>query len=74
MKSKKPIPDVTTQEEKDIEELSAEELLDVSFCHSNYIMQANEDNRYEDGWFPVCLREFYDFEYQDILESRALKH
>ena len=53
-----------------MKDLSKEELLDLLKEYDMYIQDANDDNRYKDGWYPVCLDEFYENEYQDILENR----
>lgn len=50
--------------------LTNEELLDLLFCYDNYIQDANDEDSYRSGWRPVCVREFYDNEYQLILEER----
>lgn len=56
---------------KDFNDLTKENLLDLLDEYDKYIQEANESNRYAEGWFPVCLHEFYDCEYQEILEGRA---
>lgn len=33
--------------------------------YDKYIQRANEENRYRDGWFPVCMAEFYLNEMQE---------
>jgi hypothetical protein len=54
-----------------LNKLSKDELLDVLREYDRYIQSANEDNRYREGWFPVCINEFYDNEYQMVLEERG---
>lgn len=46
-----------------LEELSKEELLDLIDAYDRYIQNANDEDRYPDGWYPVCIHEFYDCEY-----------
>jgi hypothetical protein len=50
--------------------LTKDTLVDVLKEYDHYIQNANDDNRYAEGWFPVCINEFYDHEYQAILEER----
>ena len=47
-----------------MESLSKEELLDLLIAYDKYIQEANDDNRYAEGWFPVCIEEFYDNDYE----------
>lgn len=54
-----------------MENLSKERLLDLLKCYDEYIQSANDDDRYKDGWYPVCIEEFYYNEYQLILEERG---
>lgn len=44
--------------------LSKKDLLNLLDEYDKYIQQANDDNKYEDKWYPVCINEFYDCEYQ----------
>lgn len=34
-------------------------------AYSDYIMTANEENKYKHGWFPVCFEEFVNCEYEE---------
>lgn len=34
--------------------------------YDKYIQEANEENKYAEGWFPVCISEFYNNEFQLI--------
>lgn len=52
------------------EDITKEELFDVIAEYNNYVQTAAEDGKLQDGWVPVCVNEFYDNEYQDILEER----
>lgn len=47
-----------------MEDLSREELFSLLTAYNRYIQTANEENRYADGWYPVCISEFYDNEFQ----------
>ena len=53
-----------------INELSRRKLADLIEEYNRYIQAANESNRYEDGWLPVSIEEFYNNEYQEILNER----
>ncbi len=56
-----------------IKKLNKKELYDF-LCHYDiYIQDANEKDLYHEGWRPVCMGEFYDCEYQDILENNKEK-
>jgi len=58
-----PIPD-------DIKE---DELLALLKAYDEYIQSANDEKRYDTGWMPVCINEFYDNEWQDILTDEKKK-
>jgi hypothetical protein len=47
-----------------MEELSRKELLNLLVAYDRYIQEANDENRYAAGWYPVCISEFYGSEYQ----------
>ena len=47
-----------------MDQLSKEELLDLLYAYDKYIQEANDDNRYAEGWYPVCIEEFYDNDYE----------
>lgn len=53
-----------------IQNLSQGKLLDLLAEYNKYIQEANEEQRYKDGWYPVCISEFYTNEYQLIVEER----
>ena len=44
--------------------LTREELIELIVAYDQYIQDANDENRYQDGWYPVCIEEFYDCEFQ----------
>lgn len=50
-----------------LRKLSKREMHRVAVLYSNYVMEFGE-KRMGDGSWPVCLAEFYDNEYQYILE------
>jgi hypothetical protein len=53
-----------------IRDLDKETLFDLLKQYDMYIQNANDDDRYSDGWYPVCISEFLNCEYQEILEER----
>jgi len=54
------------------ENLSKDELIKILHAYDGYIQDANENNRYQEGWFPVCLSEFIDNEYCQLLADEEL--
>lgn len=44
--------------------LSKEELLALLNAYDEYIQNANDLQKYREGWFPVCIEEFYCWEFQ----------
>ena len=59
----------------DLKDFSKEQLIDLISCYNRYI-QWNCDNNDEFGrsWFPTCINEFKDFEYQDICKEECDKN
>ncbi|MFA7143487.1 MAG: hypothetical protein WC175_05915 [Candidatus Dojkabacteria bacterium] len=53
----------------ELNKLSKDELLRVATLYSNYIQEYMEKGISETGNQCVCLAEFYDYEYQDILQA-----
>lgn len=49
-----------------MEKLTKKQLLNLLNAYDSYIQEANESNKYQEGWFPVCIEEFLNQE--DILE------
>ena len=47
-----------------MDKLTKEELIDLIFAYDRYIQEANEENKYEDRWYPVCINEFLDNDYE----------
>lgn len=45
------------------------EIIQLIAEYDKYIQEANEDNKYTDGWFPVCISEFYYNEFQMIKDG-----
>ena len=62
-----------TELQKIAKDLTKQELLDLALHYDWYVQDANEKNMYKDGWLPVCIAEFYDNEYQQILEENLEK-
>lgn len=54
---------------KDLEGLDKEELIALLDAYNDYIQEANEGNKYKDGWFPVCVMEFYDNDFKEIFQK-----
>lgn len=53
----------------DMHDLNAEQLLQVLASYNDYIQEANEENRYKEGWMPVCIQEYYGAEFQQELHD-----
>ena len=52
-----------------LERLSKNELLDLIIEYDKYIQEnINENEGFGRDWFPVCINEFYDNEYQELNE------
>lgn len=47
-----------------------EELIDIIEEYDQYVYRGFEDGSVTDGWTPVGVPEFIDWEYRDILEIR----
>ena len=47
-----------------------EDLKDVLIEYDKYIQEANEEDKYKTGWKPVCIDEFYENDYLEILEGK----
>lgn len=58
-----PIPDGITKGE----------LLELIKAYDKYIQDANDDDRYSEGWYPCCIDEFYDNEWQEIIKAELKK-
>jgi len=44
-------------------------LLALLYQYDLYIQEANDEDKFESGWRPVCLNEFFDNEWDDIKRS-----
>jgi hypothetical protein len=53
-----------------LKDISRDELLALLYAYDLYIQDANEEDTYQEGWRPVCLNEFYDAEWKDIIENQ----
>jgi hypothetical protein len=51
--------------------ISKEELMELLNEYDKYIQEANDDDRYADGWMPVCINEFYDNEWNEKKKGRV---
>lgn len=49
-----------------LESLSKKELLELIKQYNAYIQDANDEDLYEDGWYPVSIEEFYQNEFQEL--------
>jgi len=50
-------------------DISREELLALLAAYDEYIQDANDEDKFEGGWRPVCLNEFFDNEWEDTKRS-----
>lgn len=51
-----------------LKNLSKKELYDMLMAYDSYIQDANDEDKYESGWRPVCINEFYDCEWSLMKE------
>lgn len=58
-----PIPD----------DITKGELLALLKEYNKYIQDANDEQKYDTGWRPVCIDEFYDNEWSEFKEDEKLK-
>ncbi len=47
-------------------ELEAEELGRIIAAYDEYIQDANDENRFAEGWRPCCVAEFIDNEWPEM--------
>jgi len=52
--------------------LSKEELIDLTIAYQNYLVVDHEDEFNHMDRAPVCLMEFYDNEYQELIEKEKI--
>lgn len=45
-----------------IDELSSPQLKQLLISYNRYIQEANDADRYQEGWYPVCIEEFLNSE------------
>lgn len=50
----------------DLQRKEKEELILLLKAYDAYIQEANEEDYYGKGWFPVSIEEFYFNEFQEI--------
>ena len=50
--------------------LDENELRELLIEYDKYIQDANEEDRYKEGWKPVCIMEFYNNDFVEILEGK----
>ena len=55
----------------DVNNLGVEELRRLAYLYSDYVQEYMEKNIAKTGNQCVCLAEFYDYEYQDILQAEG---
>jgi hypothetical protein len=55
--------DKNNYEITEIRDLNRDELVDLILMYDSYIQSANDDNRYREGWYPVCISEFLNNEF-----------
>lgn len=48
---------------------SKQELIQIIKCYNQYIIDWFLDECHEEGEEPVCVQEFIDFEYQEMLDA-----
>lgn len=46
------------------ENFGQEDLLELLVAYDKYIQEANDDDKYQNGWRPVCINEFYDNDFE----------
>ena len=56
------------------EDIDRATLLVLLRRYDQYVQDVNDENRYQDGWFPVCLNEFYDVEFQEVYREKYWIH
>lgn len=47
-----------------LKDLDKDTLHDVLYYYDAYIQEANDLDKYKDGWFPICVSEFYMCDYE----------
>jgi len=54
---------------EDLNNLTKKELLDLIKEYDKYIQEANDLNKYDCGFYPVCINEFYNNDYFEIIKN-----
>lgn len=52
-----------------LRDINKNELLELIIAYDEYIQDANDGDRYSDGFYPVCMEEFYMNEFQELKGS-----
>ena len=50
--------------------MTKKDLLALITAYDQYIQSANDENRYAEGWFPVCINEFRDCEFREAASQQ----
>lgn len=48
-----------------VENLDRDQLIDLINSYDRYIQEANDEDKYKDGWLPVCVDEYVDNEFAE---------
>jgi len=59
-----------TKEIRKISDLDEDELKELLLEYDKYIQDANEEDKYKTGWLPVCIEEFLNNDFVEILEGK----
>ena len=51
-----------------LKDLSKDKLIELIEAYDEYIQDANDEDRYREGWYPVCIEEFLDNEFMEYEE------
>lgn len=54
-----------------LEELNRDDLYELLYYYNQYIQHASDTDAYKDGWYPVCIEEFYS---NDLEVWKELEH
>ena len=49
-----------------LKKMSREMLIKLIYAYDDYIQNANDDDRYADGFKPVCVAEYIDCEFFEM--------
>lgn len=60
---------------QDMNDLNVNQLFELLRSYNDYIQTANEENRYQSGWMPVSIREYYGAEFeQELRDKKEANH